>query len=77
MQYNFVPHTFFNTNKHRPLVRIMDTCKEIIKESLPIRCLEAAFLAIYLTQELTEVCVASGVNAESGPVRSLQRHMTR
>eukprot|EP00667_Euglena_gracilis_P001986 EG_transcript_1986 len=55
LEYNFLSHTFFNTNKHRPLVRIMDTCRDIVKECLPIRCLEATFLAIYLTQELTEV----------------------
>eukprot|EP00668_Euglena_longa_P036145 GGOE01046455.1.p1 GENE.GGOE01046455.1~~GGOE01046455.1.p1 ORF type:complete len:880 (+),score=198.09 GGOE01046455.1:141-2780(+) len=55
LQYNFLSHTFFNTNKHRPLVRIMDTCRDIVKECLPIRCLEATFLSIYLTQELAEV----------------------
>eukprot|EP01064_Diplonema_japonicum_P020215 TRINITY_DN2934_c2_g1_i1.p1 TRINITY_DN2934_c2_g1~~TRINITY_DN2934_c2_g1_i1.p1 ORF type:complete len:403 (+),score=111.18 TRINITY_DN2934_c2_g1_i1:52-1209(+) len=51
-QYNFLPRTFFNCFKYRPLNRILETAKEVVKESLPIRCLEATFLAVYLTQDL-------------------------
>jgi len=55
LQYNFVSHTFFDTAKYRPLSRILDTAREIVRECLPIRCLEAAFVALLLTQELPEV----------------------
>eukprot|EP01059_Diplonema_ambulator_P028889 TRINITY_DN4790_c0_g1_i1.p2 TRINITY_DN4790_c0_g1~~TRINITY_DN4790_c0_g1_i1.p2 ORF type:complete len:327 (+),score=112.29 TRINITY_DN4790_c0_g1_i1:1254-2234(+) len=51
-QYNFLPRTFFNCYKYRPLNRILETAKEVMKEALPIRCLEATFLAIHLTQDL-------------------------
>lgn len=35
--------------------RLMESAKEIIRESLPIKCLEAVVLALYLTSPLTSV----------------------
>ena len=35
--------------------RLMETAKEIIRESLPIKCLEAVMVALYLTLPLTTV----------------------
>lgn len=55
LTYNFLPSTFFCLEKNRPLQRILATAKEIIQESLPIRCLEATFLGIYLTMEMKDV----------------------
>ena len=55
LQYNFLPQTFFNLRKNRPLKRIFETAKDIITESLPIRCLEATFLALYLTQSMRDI----------------------
>lgn len=37
------------------LHRLMETAKEIIRESLPIKCLEAVMVALYLTVPLTTV----------------------
>lgn len=36
-------------------LRLMESAKEIIRESLPIKCLEAVILALYLTSPLTSV----------------------
>eukprot|EP01065_Artemidia_motanka_P033227 TRINITY_DN40202_c0_g1_i1.p1 TRINITY_DN40202_c0_g1~~TRINITY_DN40202_c0_g1_i1.p1 ORF type:complete len:625 (+),score=155.49 TRINITY_DN40202_c0_g1_i1:70-1944(+) len=55
LQYNFLPRTFFNCNKYRPLCRILDTAREVIREALPIRCLEATFVGLCLTQGMREV----------------------
>jgi hypothetical protein len=55
LTYNYLPTTFFSLQKNRPFYQIIATAKEIIEESLPIRCLEATFLALYLTCHLTEV----------------------
>ena len=49
-EYNYLPTTFFNKCKYRPLQRILETAKEVMKIALPIRCLEATYLAISLTQ---------------------------
>ena len=49
-EYNFLPTTFFNKCKYRPLPRILETAKEVMRVSLPIRCLEAVYLGIALTQ---------------------------
>lgn len=49
LQYNHTGTQFFEIRKNRPLSGLMDTAKEIIKESLPIKCLEAVIVALYLT----------------------------
>lgn len=35
--------------QNRPMARVMDTAKDIIRRALPIKCLEAVFLGLYLT----------------------------
>ncbi|GMH83326.1 hypothetical protein TrST_g4345 [Triparma strigata] len=49
-QYN---HTglppFFKMRKDRGMKHVVNICKQIIKEGLPIQCVEAVFLGVYLT----------------------------
>jgi hypothetical protein len=33
----------------------MDTCRDVLRQGLPIKCIEAAFLGMYLTAGLTEL----------------------
>eukprot|EP01050_Picozoa_sp_SAG11_P008779 SAG11_NODE_789_length_7139_cov_5.205607_6_plen_247_part_00 len=49
-QYNYTDQTYFNLRKTRPLHQILSTAREMVREALLIRCLEAVFLAIYLTR---------------------------
>lgn len=55
LQYDYTGLQFFEIKKGRPLCRLMDVAKSIIRESLPIKCLEAVVLAIYLTSDLPSV----------------------
>eukprot|EP00116_Pleurobrachia_bachei_P001375 sb/3461637/ len=55
LQYDYTGLQFFEIRKNRPLCRLMDVAKTIIKESLPIKCLEAVILSIYLTSDLSGV----------------------
>ncbi|KAF8298555.1 hypothetical protein TcYC6_0074610 [Trypanosoma cruzi] len=55
LSYNFLPQTFFCLEKHRSLDSIMLTSKEILAEALPIRCLEATFVGLYLTHGMKGV----------------------
>ncbi|KAL5463236.1 hypothetical protein EMCRGX_G032116 [Ephydatia muelleri] len=55
LQYNHTGTQFFEIRKSRPLSRLMESAKEIIRESLPIKCLEAVVVALYLTSPLTSV----------------------
>ena len=48
-KYNHTGEDYFNLCKKRPFARVMDTAKKMIRDALPIRCLEAVFLAAYLT----------------------------
>lgn len=55
LTYNHLPRTFFSLEKHRALQYILYTAKEVLAEALPIRCLEATFVALYLTQPLKDI----------------------
>ncbi|KAH9494456.1 Tubulinyl-Tyr carboxypeptidase 2 [Bulinus truncatus] len=49
LQYNHTGTQFFEIRKSRPISGLMDTAKEMIREALPIKCLEAVVLGIFLT----------------------------
>ena len=49
LEYNYTGVSYFNIRKDRPLSQIMDTAKQILREQLPIKCVEAVFLSLYLT----------------------------
>eukprot|EP00906_Rhabdomonas_costata_P029325 RCo041399 len=55
LEYNHLPHTFFNIHKNRPLSAILATAREILTEALPIRCVEATFVATLLTNPAAEL----------------------
>ena len=50
LQYNFTGVNYFDIRKNRPMTRILETAREITRQALPIKCVEAVFLAAYLTQ---------------------------
>ncbi|CAI9729607.1 tubulinyl-Tyr carboxypeptidase 1-like [Octopus vulgaris] len=49
LEYNYTGTQFFHIQKSKPLCFLMETAKEIMKECLPIKCLEAVILAVYMT----------------------------
>ncbi|KAK1947840.1 Vasohibin-1 [Phytophthora citrophthora] len=49
LEYNYTGTLYFDVNKNRSFKSIANTAKEILKEGLPIQCLEAVFLGAYLT----------------------------
>ncbi|KAH9164104.1 hypothetical protein LEN26_000193 [Aphanomyces euteiches] len=49
LEYNYTGTVYFDVNKNRSHKSIYGTAKEIIQEALPIQCLEAVFVAAYLT----------------------------
>ncbi|CAG9576646.1 conserved hypothetical protein [Leishmania major strain Friedlin] len=55
LSYNHLPRTFFSLEKHRSLQSILFTAKEVLCEALPIRCLEATFVALHYTQTLRDI----------------------
>ncbi|KAK1329322.1 hypothetical protein QTO34_011504 [Cnephaeus nilssonii] len=46
LQYNHTGTQFFEIRKMRPLSGLMETAKEMTRESLPIKCLEAVILGM-------------------------------
>uniref|UniRef100_A0A3P8UF42 Vasohibin 1 n=1 Tax=Cynoglossus semilaevis TaxID=244447 RepID=A0A3P8UF42_CYNSE len=54
-QYNHTGTQFFEIKKSRPLTALMDIAKEMTREALPIKCLEAVILGIYLTNNMPGV----------------------
>lgn len=55
LKYNHTGTQFFEIRKDRPMHGLMETAKEMIRESLPIKCLEATILALYLSNGLHDV----------------------
>ncbi|XP_075705696.1 tubulinyl-Tyr carboxypeptidase 1 isoform X1 [Rhinoderma darwinii] len=53
LQYNHTGTQFYEIKKTRPLTGLMDLAKEMTKEALPIKCLEAVILGIYLTNNIS------------------------
>ena len=53
LKYNHTGTQFFEIRKDRPLCGLMESAKEMIRESLPIKCLEATILAIYFTNGIS------------------------
>ncbi|KAG1668633.1 hypothetical protein FOA52_002486 [Chlamydomonas sp. UWO 241] len=49
IEYNHRPGNFYNVSKDRPFCRIMDTARDMLREALPIKCIEAVFLGGLLT----------------------------
>nr|XP_040055801.1 tubulinyl-Tyr carboxypeptidase 1 isoform X1 [Gasterosteus aculeatus aculeatus]XP_040055802.1 tubulinyl-Tyr carboxypeptidase 1 isoform X1 [Gasterosteus aculeatus aculeatus] len=48
LQYNHTGTQFFEIKKSRPLTALIDIAKEMTREALPIKCLEAVILGMYL-----------------------------
>ncbi len=54
-QYNHTAATYFDQNKQRPLCRILSTARDIVRQGLPIKCVEAVFLGLLLTSGWTDL----------------------
>ena len=54
-EYNHTGANYFTKRRDRGLKHVSLTAKDIIREALPIQCVEAVFLACYLTAEMKEV----------------------
>jgi hypothetical protein len=52
LKYNHFADPFYKVNKQSNVYRLSMLSKEIIKTALPIKCLEAVVLAMYLTTTL-------------------------
>ncbi|RTG83664.1 uncharacterized protein DC041_0008516 [Schistosoma bovis] len=50
LEYNYTGMQFFQINRGASIVRLEEVVKMIMLASLPIKCLEATILAIFLTQ---------------------------
>lgn len=55
-RYNYTGEEFFVKKKDRGFRHVTSTAKLIIREALPIQCVEAVFVGAYLTADMTEVC---------------------
>lgn len=54
-RYNYTGEEFFVKKKDRGFRHVSSTAKLIIREALPIQCVDAVFLGAYLTSKMAEV----------------------
>ncbi|CAB1098153.1 unnamed protein product [Ectocarpus sp. CCAP 1310/34] len=52
--YNYTGEAFFVKKKDRGFRHVTSTAKQIIREALPIQCVEAVFVGAYLTADMAE-----------------------
>ncbi|XP_070180568.1 tubulinyl-Tyr carboxypeptidase 1-like isoform X2 [Littorina saxatilis] len=55
LEYNHTGTQFYEIRKNRPVTGLMECAKEMIREALPIKCLEAVILGIFLTNGMMGV----------------------
>lgn len=63
-RYNYTGETFFVKKKDRGFRHVTYTAKLIIRDALPIQCVEAVYLGAFLTAGMSEVrtnTIRSGV----------------
>lgn len=49
LTYNHTGTQFFETRPNSSMITLMDTARSMVREALPIKCMEAIVLSIYLT----------------------------
>ena len=49
LRYNHTGTQLFDIKPHSSMITLMETAKAMVRESVPIKCMEAVILAIYLT----------------------------
>jgi hypothetical protein len=49
LSYNHTGTQFFETKPNSSILTLMETAKAMIREAIPIKCMEAVVLCIYLT----------------------------
>lgn len=64
-RYNYTGEEFFVKKKDRGFRHVTSTAKLIIREALPIQCVEAVFVGAYLTADMAQVSKARHLQPES------------
>jgi len=54
-EYNHTGQTFFKMKRDRGMKHLTNVAKQIIRDALPIQCVEGVFLGTYLTSDLKTV----------------------
>lgn len=54
-EYNYTGIVFFTTKRNRGMKHLVYTAKLIMKEALPIKCVESVFLGVHLTNGIKGV----------------------
>ncbi|CAN0102639.1 unnamed protein product, partial [Ectocarpus sp. 6 AP-2014] len=65
LEYNYTGEAFFVKKKDRGFRHVTSTAKLIIREALPIQCVEAVFVGAYLTADMVDrfpVCFRSSLD---------------
>ena len=63
-QYNHTGVVFYATKRNRGMKHVVYTAKLIMKEALPIQCVQAVFLGVHLTNGLKSVRLDSCLQTE-------------
>lgn len=74
LKYNFTGMQFYDINKTRSIRSLMEIAKNMIKYSLPIKCLEAVILGIHLTNPCPNNLVRFTLSFKSACKKTKSKH---
>lgn len=75
LEYNHTGVSYVRKRRDRGSAHVMITAKELIRESLPIQCVEAVFIALYLTHDMNEVLTTYPLSFKSEANGQIYRHI--
>mmetsp|Transcript_6842 Transcript_6842/g.12703 ORF Transcript_6842/g.12703 Transcript_6842/m.12703 type:complete len:318 (+) Transcript_6842:158-1111(+) len=73
-EYNHTGVSFVKKRRDRGASHVLTTAKELIRESLPIQCVEAVFIALLLTNEMDDITVYP-LSFKSAVGKQVYRHI--
>lgn len=75
-EYNHTGVSFVKKRRDRGASHVLNTAKELIRESLPIQCVEAVFIALLLTSEMEDLTVYPlSFKSSVGSSKQVYRHI--
>jgi hypothetical protein len=75
LEYNHTGVSYVRKRRDRGAAHVMITAKELIRESLPIQCVEAVFIALYLTHDMHDVLTTYPLSFKSQVNGQVYRHI--
>ena len=73
-EYNFTGRTFVSLRRDKGMRHLVYTAKVLMRECLPIQCVEALFIGVHLTNGFTDVSRFHKISTGDGTITTKYKH---